>query len=420
MLVSVEGACMFSVLRQRNYALLWSASMVSGIGNYVLLAALPFFVYASSGSTLASAGTFVSEMIPMVVFPSIGGIYADRWSRKPVLAASDVVRGGVLVPLFAVHGTSTLWIVYVVGFLGASAAHFAGPFGSAAVPHLVEEADIPSANAAFSTAGYIAVLVGSPLGGLLLQHMGLPDVVVVDSMSFLFSAGLIATINTPLQAVGHTPEQESGADLSAWTDWVSGLKYIRDERWVQLIFAVMILVFLGNSGILVALAPFVRNVLAGSAQLYSWVLTMEGVGGIAASLVVGRVTRRYPPAPLLASSILALGALTLVIAAAASLAVTLTLVAMAGFAILIGMVSLNTMLQMWVPDELRGRLFGAFLTVSAVASLLGAVGAGLLTDAFGSRLTIGGSGGLDLIAGLVALVALVPAVLNQPRGAALL
>lgn len=182
---------------------------------------------------------------------------------------------------------------------------------------------------------------------------------------------------------------------------------------MRLIFVVMILVFVGNSGILVALAPFVRHVLAGSAQLYSWVLTMEGVGGVAASFAVGRVTRRYSPAPLLASSLHGLAVDTLVIAIAASLPVTLVLVAMAGFAILMGMVSLNTMLQLWVPDEFRGRLFGAFGTLSALASLLGAVGAGVVTDAFGSRVTIGGSGVLDLIAGVIAVLALVPAVQDR-------
>lgn len=167
-----------------------------------------------SGSTLASAGTFVSEMVPMVLFPTIGGIYADRWNRKPVLVASDVTRGAVLLPLLAVHGTTSLWIVYVSGFLGASAANFAGPFGSAAVPHIVPEADLPSANAAFSTAGYIAGLVGSPLGGLMVQHGGLPGVVALDTVSFLVSAVLIAAVNTPLQAVRHVSVWESAPQSS--------------------------------------------------------------------------------------------------------------------------------------------------------------------------------------------------------------
>lgn len=107
---------MHLVLRQSHYALLWTAALISGIGNFVLLAALPYFVFATSGSVLASGATFASEMAPRVVLPTIGGIFADRWKRKPVLVASDWLRGLILLPLFAVHGNSTLWIVYMTAF----------------------------------------------------------------------------------------------------------------------------------------------------------------------------------------------------------------------------------------------------------------------------------------------------------------
>jgi hypothetical protein len=77
---------MLSLLRQRNYALLWSSALISGIDNYILIAALPYYVYAISGSTLASGATFVSETVPMVLFSSVGGIFADRWQRKRTIA----------------------------------------------------------------------------------------------------------------------------------------------------------------------------------------------------------------------------------------------------------------------------------------------------------------------------------------------
>src|SRR5947209_2438200 len=130
---------MLSVLRQPNYALLWLAALTSGIGSFALLAALPYFVYATSGSVLASGAVFASEMAPMALMPTIAGIFADRWKRKGVLVASDWLRGLILLPLLAVHGPSTLWIVYSSAFAGAVVGNFAGPFGSAAIPHVVGE-----------------------------------------------------------------------------------------------------------------------------------------------------------------------------------------------------------------------------------------------------------------------------------------
>jgi len=90
---------MLMVLRQRNYALLWTAVLVSAIGNFVLLAALPYYVYVVSGSVLATGATFASEMVPEILFGTIGGVFADRWRRKPVIAGSDWARGLVLLPL---------------------------------------------------------------------------------------------------------------------------------------------------------------------------------------------------------------------------------------------------------------------------------------------------------------------------------
>src|SRR5947209_8411182 len=103
---------MLGLLRRRNYALFWSAALISGMGDFVLLAALPYYVYASSNSALASAIAFVSETIPRLFFSNFGGVYADRWRRKPVMVLCDALRGVLLLPLLAVHGASTLWIVY--------------------------------------------------------------------------------------------------------------------------------------------------------------------------------------------------------------------------------------------------------------------------------------------------------------------
>lgn len=129
---------MLSVLRQRNFRRFWLAALISAVGDFVLLAALPYYVYATSGSALASAVAVVSETAPMLVFSNLGGVFADRWRRKPVMVACDGLRALCLLPLLAVHGGSTLWIVYVSGFLRASVGNFAGPFGGAAIPHVVE------------------------------------------------------------------------------------------------------------------------------------------------------------------------------------------------------------------------------------------------------------------------------------------
>lgn len=402
---------MLMVLRQRNYALLWTAVLVSAIGNFVLLAALPYYVYVVSGSVLATGATFASEMVPEILFGTIGGVLADRWRRKPVIAGSDWVRALVLLPLLAVHSSSTLWIVYATAFLGSVAANFAGPFGNAAVPHVVTHSDLAAANAAFSVATNVAVFVGFPLGGIMLQHVGLRGVVVVDVLSFVLSGVLIASVNVPLEDTRASVVRGIGtARHGARREWLRGLAFVRQQRWLSLIFIVIALVYFGNSIVVVVFAPFVEHTLGGSAQFFSWVKTAQGAGGIAAGITAGWASKRLAPSQLFTLGLLVLGALDIGMAVVASQPVTLGAQFLSGFPALFILASLNTLLQSHVPDAYRGRVFGAYSSVKAVASLLGSLAGGVLADRLGIPTMLGFGGVLFLVAGAVALFTLLPAI----------
>jgi MFS family permease len=139
-------------------------------------------------------------------------------------------------------------------------------------------------------------------------------------------------------------------------------------------------------------------------------LTAEGAGGIVAGILTRWVSRRFSPGPLLSWSNIAAGCVAVTIAVAATVPVTFAGIAVAGFLILFAVVSLNTLLQSEVPDRVRGRVFGTYLTVSAMASLLGSSVASLLADRIGIRLMFGLGGSLYGVGGLICLFALVPAL----------
>src|SRR5437588_9881369 len=103
---------MLAVLRQRNFLLLFFESLISSTGDWVLYAALPYFVYARTGSALAAGGTWVVEIVPNILLGSVGGVLADRWDRKRTIVASEVLMGLALLPILAVPATNVLPIVY--------------------------------------------------------------------------------------------------------------------------------------------------------------------------------------------------------------------------------------------------------------------------------------------------------------------
>ncbi|HEX6508271.1 MAG TPA: MFS transporter [Chloroflexota bacterium] len=398
---------MLALLRQRNFRLLWSGGLLSQIGTYMLLAALPYFVYSTSHSVQSFGTAIISETVPAVLFNTIGGVYADRLPRKVVLAAGDGSRGVVLLPLLAVHSASTLWIVYVTGFVSSAIAAFAGPFGTAALPHIVRDADLPSANAAFASATYAAVLMGSPIGGFLLQHVGLSTVVLLDSASFLIPTLAIGLINVPLEERTMAGERAETKQPHVFGQWLLGWRYVYCSSLLGRLFAIAMPVFVGNSLIGVVLVPFVRRVLGGTAEFYSWTLTLEAVSGITAGFLMSRVNRYFGPARLLGVSLVAVGVLANLGVAAASQPVTLCVSAVIGIPILFASSNLTTLLQTGSDPAYRGRISGAYITTVASVSLLGSIFATLVTDRVGIRLMFG-LGGLIFIASGAASLRILP------------
>src|ERR671914_959135 len=102
---------MLSVLRRRDFALLWTGGLVSVAGDWVLNAALPYFVYEETGSTVATAGMIVAELVPGVLLGTVAGVFVDRWNRRRLLVASNVLQAAA-VALLLVVPSGWLWVVY--------------------------------------------------------------------------------------------------------------------------------------------------------------------------------------------------------------------------------------------------------------------------------------------------------------------
>src|SRR5712691_1616441 len=105
---------MFAVLGQRNFALLWVGQVVSLIGDWVLLIALPFYVYALTGSVLATGAMFIAETLPRLVLGSLAGVFVDRWYRRWTMIVADVLRALILLLLLLVRSNQWIWFIYVV------------------------------------------------------------------------------------------------------------------------------------------------------------------------------------------------------------------------------------------------------------------------------------------------------------------
>lgn len=125
---------MIATLRQRNFV--WFGQLISLVGDWVLLAALPFYVYQLTGSALATGAMFMVHVLPTLVLGSLAGVFADRWDRRRTMIIADVARAGVLLLVLLVRSRDWLWLVYLAGFAESAISQFFGPAKGALIPLL--------------------------------------------------------------------------------------------------------------------------------------------------------------------------------------------------------------------------------------------------------------------------------------------
>jgi predicted MFS family arabinose efflux permease len=412
---------MLAVLRQRNFALLWAGGLTSMMGDWLLFIALPFYIYNITGSALATGGMFIAETLPLLLFGSIGGVFADRWDRKRTMIVADLLRAALLLLLLAVGSPEWLWAIYLVVFVQSSVGQFFNPAKGALIPQLVDKHQLMPANSLNSLGVELTRLIGAPLGGALMALTGLASVVVLDCVSFVVSALLISLIATPRagkSAPAATPDAGITMLLAGvWRDLIAGFRLVRSTRWLAGLFLAMGVLMFGQGITNVLLVPFVEQVLHGDAQVFGWIVTAQGIGGLIGGLLAGTIGRLFSPVRIMAVSAGAMGVLVLLIVNIPILPVVMALIAVIGLPVVAFMVSEATMLQSGVADQYRGRVLGSYGMALALAMLLGMGVGSALGDWLGIVPLLDIVSGLYVLAGVIVLALVsgyLPATADAP------
>jgi MFS family permease len=393
-----------SVLRRRDFALLWFGGLVSVAGDWVLAAALPFFVYERTGSTVATAGMIVAELAPGALLSSAAGVFVDRWNRKRVLVVANVMQAAVVAFLLVVPQGGWLWVVYAVAALQSALASFSQPAEGALLPTLVDDADLVPANALNALNNRLGRLVGAPLGGALLAYLGLEAVVVIDCATFIGAAVLIGAIAVgprPPVTEGEAVDEARSAVAAFWSEWLDGLRIVRRDRTIAVLFFVLGLMTFGGTMLDPLDVAWVQDVLGEGPEVYSWLLTTHAATGILGTLVVGHFGAPWTPRTLVGWTSLIAGAALAVRWNVPAVPVALCMAAVTGATSVVSSVGVETLAQRAAHDEYRGRVYGSLSASGALLSLLGATTGGALAEVFGLVTMLNVATALIVIAGLV-------------------
>jgi MFS family permease len=348
-------------LRIRDFRLLWSGLTISLLGDGFYLVAIAWQVYELSDAPTALALVGVCLTAPQVAFVLVGGAITDRFERRRVLLAADVLRGVAVgvVGALAVTGHLQLWHLFVLAAVFGLGSALFGPAFSAIVPELVPDELILQANSLERFVRPLAIrFVGPALGGIVVASLGAGTAFIVDAVSF--GASIAALLAIGRRPVLVAPDRRQ----SLLRDVGEGIGFVRSQPWLAgtvVASSVGMLFFLGPVYVLLPLV--VKRSLDGTASDLGLVFAAGGVGAMAASFVLaGRGLPRRPLTVMYACW--AAMCLQLVGYAVARSVWTVVAVAMLGTALLVyGQILWTTMLQRVVPRPLLGR-------VASVDSLL--------------------------------------------------
>ena len=341
---------MFSLLRQRNFSLLWFGGLISYIGDWVLFVALPVYVYTITGSVLATGIMFATSMVPSVLLGSVAGVYVDRWDRRQTMIIANLLRAPLLLPLLFVSSPDLVWIVYIVSFVSRTIGQFSGPAEDALLPKLVGEEHLLKANALNSLNNNLARLMGPALGGVALGAWGFSSAVTIDAISFLLAGAMIFLINAPatVTKATHTAGDASGRIFprkSVLGEWKEGLKLVRQNKIVASLFILLGFNAIAEGVLSVLMVVYTQVVLHGGSLEFGWLLTAQAVGGLAGGLFVGQLSKRVKPKQLVGPGFLLLGIIDLLIFNIPSLAVALTLMVIVGLPVVALQAGVMTLFQ---------------------------------------------------------------------------
>ena len=401
---------MLTVLRKRNFALVWIGGLVSLTGDWALITGIPLVVYQMTGSTFALALAGIATAVPRLVIGSIAGVFVNRWDRRRTMLLADAVLGLTLLPLLVVTSAEWLWLVLAVLALESAVFQFYRPAEGALVPLLVPRAELATANALNGLSMNVARLAGPPLGAFLVALGGLTGVVLVDAASFFFGALTLVLVRLDLRA----PLTGASRTVAAiWHEWLDGLCVVRTQSVPRLIFLFIALAGLGEGVMSTLFVVFATHIVGGGEMTYGALISAQAVGGLVGSVLVGLFSHRFAPGLLLGVGACLLGAVDFLIFY--SPLVTSQILVPVGLMVLVGvpvaalMTGYMTLTQTSVDDAYRGRLLGLYFATTALSGLLGMAVAGLLGDRVGIIPLLTVQCLVYLIGGSVVLLGLRPA-----------
>lgn len=380
---------------------LFGGFFISWFGRQMLVVAVPFQIYSVTRSSLMVGLLGLFQFVPLLLASLGGGAAADAWDRRRLLRAA---QAGMLITAALLLGNSLLsapllWPLYVMTAINAALQAFDSPARAAALPRIIGRELLAEGVALFQTVGNLAKAGGPILAGAIIGFASLTAAYGAAVGAFVLSFLLVSTLS-PIPAPDSPPRPGLRSIREGFT-FVRGRPFLKANFGIDLNAMIF--------GMPSALFPaFALEVLpGGDATTVGLLYAAPGVGALIAALLSGWVRNVRRQGRAVVYAVIVWGAAIAGFGLSRNIPLALALLAVAGAADVLSAIFRVTILQLTVPDELRGRLFGMNVAVVAGGPRLGDLEAGLVASIAGPVFSVV-SGGVACIVGALVIAKRVP------------
>lgn len=370
------------------------------MGRQMTVVAVPYQVFLLTGSNLAVGALGLVQFFPLLVVSIIGGAVADSVDRRKLLVVSQVLLAATAagLALNAALPTPMVWPLFVLSGLNAGLSAISNPARMAVIPSLLRRELLASGFALNQTMTQVAIAVGPALAGYLIARFSLTATYTLEAVAFIAAAVTMAGLG-PLRP-------EGGGRKADFSSIREGLRYLRGERLIQSAFLIDMnaMIF----GMPRALFPDLgTGMFGGDASTVGLLYTAPGVGAMLAALTSGWMGGVSRKGRVVVFAVVLWGVAIGLFGLTPYLPLALVLLAIAGAADVVSAVLRATILQLTVPDALRGRLSSIHSAVVGGGPRLGDLESGAVAAVTNVQFSVV-SGGVACIAGVAVLLRRMP------------
>jgi MFS family permease len=396
----------WSVLRHRNFALLFWGQLISSTGTQMQIVAVAWQVFLLTHSAIALGLIGLFQAIPRIIFSLVGGMFADVFDRRKLLLVIQIVLAALsaVLALCTLFHVINMFIIYAVVLVAASVSAFDFPTRQAIIPNLIPRERLMDAMPLYMAMIQLTGIVGPTVGGFVIAWLGLANTYWIDVISYAVVIGSLLFMTVPRIAA----EKRTQAGFQSLID---AMRFLRTQ---PIILAVISLDFFATFfGSPLSLLPiFASNILHVDAQGLGILLAADSIGAVVLTPLTGRIGRVVRQGLGIALAILVWG---ICIIAFGLFPVSLWLAALflagAGAANMVSMILRFLVIQIITPDEFRGRISSVNAMFAFGGPLLGQLEAGLVASFTSPQISVI-SGGVACILATLTIVVLVPDLLR--------